>query len=150
MTVDLSVEVGSVTLPNPMMTASGTAGHATELSAYLDLSALGAFVTKSISADPWPGNAAPRVHQTPAGMINSVGLQGPGVERWIADGLPKLRRAGVERIVVSIWGRTVDEYARAAAMLSGVGISSLGSSNVIRCEGRKRSAASGTWLLGQT
>jgi len=117
--VDMSVRVGSITLPNPVMTASGTAGHGTELSAYLDLGALGAFVVKSLSPDPWAGNPAPRVHQTPAGMINSVGLQGPGIEAWLDGGLVALQRAGVERIVVSIWGRTVDEYRRAAQMLAG-------------------------------
>jgi len=117
-TVDMSVAVGSVTLPNPVMVASGTAGHSTELAAYLDLSSLGAFVVKSLAADPWAGNPGPRVHQTPAGMINSVGLQGPGVAAWLGSGLAELRRVGVERIVVSIWGRTVDEYRRAAAMLA--------------------------------
>ena len=118
MSVDLSVEVGSLRLPNPVMVASGTAGHSTELSAYLDLSSLGAFVVKSLSAQPWAGNPGPRVHQSPLGMINSVGLQGPGIEAWLAEGLPALRRAGVERIVVSIWGRSVEDYARAAAMLA--------------------------------
>ena len=118
MSVDLSVSVGSITLPNPVMVASGTAGHSTELSAYLDLAGLGAFVVKSLSADPWGGNPGPRIHQTPAGMINSVGLQGPGVAAWLGDGLARLRRIGVERIVVSIWGRTVDEYRRAARMLA--------------------------------
>jgi dihydroorotate dehydrogenase (NAD+) catalytic subunit len=116
--VDLSVEVGSIALPNPVMVASGTAGHATELSAYLDLAGLGAFVVKSLSADPWAGNPGPRVHQTPAGMINSVGLQGPGVVAWLEQGLPALARIGVARIVVSIWGRTVEEYRRAAQLLA--------------------------------
>lgn len=116
--VDTTVTVGSITLPNPVMTASGTAGHSTELADHLDLAGLGAFVTKSLSAEPWPGNAAPRVHQTAAGMINSVGLQGPGVEAWRATGLTALEAAGVERVVVSIWGRTVDEYRRAAEMLA--------------------------------
>ena len=118
MNVDLSVRVGSLTLPNPVMTASGTAGHGTELSAYLDLAGLGAVVVKSLSADPWPGNPAPRVHQTPAGMINSVGLQGPGVSAWRSTGCAELRAAGVRRIVASIWGRTVDEYRRAAELLA--------------------------------
>jgi dihydroorotate dehydrogenase (NAD+) catalytic subunit len=112
-TVDLSVQVGSVRLPNPVMTASGTAGHGAELGAYLDLSSLGAVVVKSLSVDPWPGNPPLRVHQTPAGMINSVGLQGPGVAAWLDDSLPDLVAAGA-RVVVSIWGRTVDEYRAAA------------------------------------
>jgi dihydroorotate dehydrogenase (NAD+) catalytic subunit len=111
--VDLSVQVGSICLPNPVMTASGTAGHGAELGAYLDLASLGAVVVKSLSAEPWPGNPPLRVHQTPAGMINSVGLQGPGVGAWLADDLPPLIDAGA-RVVVSIWGRTVDEYRAAA------------------------------------
>jgi dihydroorotate dehydrogenase (NAD+) catalytic subunit len=79
------------------MTASGTAGHGTELAAYLDLSALGAVVVKSLSAEPWAGNPPPRLHETPSGMLNSVGLQNPGVEAWLEHDLPALeaRRARV-------------------------------------------------------
>lgn len=117
--VDMSASVGGVELSAPVMTASGTAGHGAELGAFQDLSSLGAVVVKSLSADPWAGNPAPRVHETASGMINSVGLQNPGVEAWRRDELPELRAAGA-RIVVSIWGRTVDEYRRAATMLRGV------------------------------
>jgi dihydroorotate dehydrogenase (NAD+) catalytic subunit len=116
--VDLAVELGSLALANPVMTASGTAGHADELQAYFPLAALGAVVVKSLSVDPWPGNAAPRVHQTPAGMVNSVGLQGPGLEAWIAVDLPRLTAVGA-RVVVSIWGQRVEDYAEAATMLAG-------------------------------
>lgn len=110
--------IGSVTLPNPVMTASGTAGHADELGRYVDLSSLGAVVVKSLLPEPWAGNPAPRVHAADAGMLNSVGLQGPGIAAWIDDDLPRLRRAGA-RVVASIWGRTVEEYAKGAAMLAG-------------------------------
>lgn len=116
--VDLTTRVGSVVLPNPIMTASGTAGHGAELSAYLDLSALGAVVVKSLAAYPWEGNPPLRVHETTAGMINSVGLQGPGVERWLADDLPALAATGA-RVVASIWGRSVAEYEAAAKALAG-------------------------------
>lgn len=112
----MRTRVGSVDLPNPVLTASGTAGHGAELAAYFPLGDLGAVVVKSLHADPWPGNPAPRVHQTPAGMINSVGLQGPGVEAWVQDELPDLIKAGA-RVVVSVWGHTVDDYRRAAAHL---------------------------------
>lgn len=115
--VDLTTRVGSVVLPNPVMTASGTAGHGAELGAYVDLGALGAVVVKSLSATAWAGNPALRVHETPAGMINSVGLQGPGVEAWLTDDLPGLLAAGA-RVVASIWGRTVDEYEQAARLLA--------------------------------
>ena len=118
--VDLSVPVGSLTLPNPVMTASGTAGHADELEAYGPLAALGAVVVKSLSVAPWPGNPAPRVHQAGAGMLNSVGLQGPGIEAWARDDLPRLAHAGA-RTVVSIWGQRVADYASAAELLAGIG-----------------------------
>jgi dihydroorotate dehydrogenase (NAD+) catalytic subunit len=111
--------VGTVALPNPVMTASGTAGHADELESYFPLATLGAVAVKSISPEPWPGNPAPRVHQTPSGMLNSVGLQGPGVEGWIHDDLPRLVATGA-RVVVSIWGQRVADYAQAASRLSTV------------------------------
>ena len=114
----MGTSVGSVTLPNPVMTASGTAGYGTELAPYLDLGRLGAVVVKSLHAETWEGNPPLRVHETAAGMINSVGLQGPGVASWLADDMPALAATGA-RIVASIWGRTVDEYARAAALLAG-------------------------------
>ena len=114
--VDLTTTVGSLELRNPVMTASGTAGHGDELSAYVDLSKLGAVVVKSLSAEPWAGNAAPRVHETPAGMINSVGLQGPGVSKWLDEELPAVIATGAT-VVASIWGSTIDDYARAAEML---------------------------------
>lgn len=118
MNVDLTATIGSVTLPNPVMTASGTAGHGTELGAYVDLSSLGAVVVKSLAAYPWDGNPALRVHGTHGGMINSVGLQGPGVEAWRREQLPALIDAGA-RVVASIWGRSVDDYRRAAEQLAG-------------------------------
>ncbi len=112
-TVDLTTRIGAVGLPNPVMTASGTAGHGVELGDYVDLAGLGAVVVKSMSAEPWPGNPAPRVHETPAGMINSVGLQGPGIDQWADHELPLLLAAGA-RVVISIWGRSVDDYEKAA------------------------------------
>jgi dihydroorotate dehydrogenase (NAD+) catalytic subunit len=115
--VDMAVTVGSVRLPNPVMTASGTAGHGAELAPYLDLGALGAVVVKSLHADPWPGNPPLRVHETTAGMINSVGLQGPGVKAWLDEDLGPLLATGA-RVVASIWGRSVDEYRRAAELLA--------------------------------
>lgn len=117
--VELAVPVGSLLLPNPVMTASGTAGHGDELEAYGPLAALGAVVVKSLSVAPWPGNPAPRVHQSGAGMLNSVGLQGPGLEAWVRDDLPRLAAAGA-RTVVSIWGQRFDDYAEAATVLAGV------------------------------
>jgi hypothetical protein len=104
-------------LPNPVLTASGTAGHGAELGRYVDLASLGAVVVKSLAAEPWPGNPAPRVHETAAGMLNSVGLQGPGVDAWRRDELPALVDAGA-RVVASIWGRSVAEFEKAATALA--------------------------------
>lgn len=115
--IDMTTRVGSVALVSPIMTASGTAGHGAELSAYVDLSRLGAVVVKSLAAFAWQGNPAPRVHQTTAGMINSVGLQGTGVADWLENELPDLEAAGAT-VVASIWGRTVDDYKRAAELLA--------------------------------
>lgn len=120
--VDLASRVGSLVLASPVMTAAGTAGHGAELGAYVDLDRLGAVVVKSLSAEPWPGNPPPRVAPAAAGMLNSVGLQGPGVPAWIEDELPALE-ASRAAVVVSIWGRTVEEFARAAGLLRGASAS---------------------------
>ena len=114
---ELPTRVGSIELRNPVLTASGTAGHGAELAPYLDLAGLGAVVTKSVSADPWPGNAAPRVHEAAAGMLNAVGLQGPGVAVWLAEELPPLLATGAT-VIASIWGRSIDDYRRAADLLA--------------------------------
>lgn len=115
--VDLSTCVGSVNLPSPIMTAAGTSGHGAELGAYVDLSSLGAVVVKSLAHFAWRGNEPLRVHGTPAGMINAVGLQGPGVDGWLRQHLPDLIDAEA-RVVASIWGRSVDDYRRAADALA--------------------------------
>ena len=117
---DPAVAVGPVRLPSPVVAASGTAGHGAELAAYGELSALGAVVVKSLSAEPWDGNAAPRVHTAAGGaaMLNSVGLQGPGVDAWRRHDLPPMVAAGA-RVVASVWGRTVDDYAKAATAMAG-------------------------------
>jgi len=115
--MNMTTRVGSVELRNPVMTASGTAGHGDELAAHVDLAAIGAVVVKSLSAEPWPGNPPPRVHETPAGMLNSVGLQGPGVERWLTDELPPLLATGAT-VVASIWGRSAEDYRAAAVALA--------------------------------
>lgn len=115
---DMRTRVAGVELRNPVLTASGTSGHGAELDPYVPLRSLGAVVVKSLSPAPWPGNPPPRVHAAAAGMLNSVGLQGPGVDAWLVEDLPGLQRAGAT-VVASIWGRTVEEYAKAAAALAG-------------------------------
>ena len=99
------------------MTASGTAGHGAEFQAFFDLAELGAHVVKSLAAFEWGGNPAPRLHPAGSGMLNAVGLQGPGVSAWLAEDLPALAATGA-RVVASIWGRSVDEYRRAAELLA--------------------------------
>ncbi len=116
-TADLATKVGSLELRNPVMTAAGTAGHGAELSAYVDLAELGAVVVKSLAWHPWPGNPSPRVAPVACGMLNSVGLQGPGIPAWLDDCLPALAATGAS-VVASIWGRSIEDYARAAEMLS--------------------------------
>jgi dihydroorotate dehydrogenase (NAD+) catalytic subunit len=113
------VHVGGVSLRNPFMTASGTSGHDVELGSYMPLQKLGAVTAKSLFHEQWAGNPAPRVHVSESGMMNAVGLQGPGVTAWVRDSLPKLESSGAA-VVVSIWGRTVAEYVQAADQLAGV------------------------------
>lgn len=111
--------VGDVELRNPFMTASGTSGHDVELGRYMPLGELGAVVVKSLFHEPWPGNPAPRVHLATGGMINAVGLQGPGVVAWAVHSLPRLEAEGTT-IVASIWGRTVHEFVLATEQLASV------------------------------
>jgi dihydroorotate dehydrogenase (NAD+) catalytic subunit len=99
------------------MTASGTAGTGIELDPYVPLGQLGAFVVKSLARFAWSGNPAPRLSPVHGGMINSVGLQGPGLERWLEDTLPLVERTGVS-VVVSVWGFGEEDYREAAAMLA--------------------------------
>lgn len=117
MRIDTSVTIGSVRLGHAVMTAAGTSGHGAELASYGPLATLGAVVVKSLSADPWAGNVAPRLSPVGTGMINAVGLQGPGVDHWVTHDLPALRRHRAA-VVVSLWGRSVEDYALAARRLA--------------------------------
>jgi dihydroorotate dehydrogenase (NAD+) catalytic subunit len=113
----MRVSVGGMDLASPVVAASGTFGHGAEVLALVDPAQLGALTVKSLAAFAWRGNPAPRLHATTGGgMLNSVGLQGPGVERWAADELPALRAGGVP-VIVSLWGRSVDDFADAARLL---------------------------------
>ena len=115
--MNTTVRVGSVELATPVMTAPATAAHGAELAPYFDLAEIGAVVVKSLAAFEWKGNPAPRVHPAGEGMINAVGLQGPGVAHWLEEELPALVATGA-RVVVSIWGRSVDDYRAAADLLA--------------------------------
>ncbi len=121
----LVVELAGLRLKNPVMTASGTCGYAEELAPYADLSGLGAVVVKTITLLPRMGNPAPRIAETPAGMLNSIGLQNVGIEVFLRAKLPVLRRLKVP-ILVNIAGKSVEEYAELAKRLEGVpGVSAL-------------------------
>jgi dihydroorotate dehydrogenase (NAD+) catalytic subunit len=115
-----AISIGSVELAEPILTASGTAGYGAEFDSYFPLKDIGAVVTKSIAHFEWPGNPAPRLHPTTSGMLNAVGLQGGGVASFIERDLPLLQKSGA-KIVVSIWGHSIDDYSQAAKMLAEVG-----------------------------
>jgi len=115
--VDTRVQLGPLELPTPIVAASGTFGHADELARQCDPSRLGAVTAKSLAPYEWAGNPPPRLHMTPAGMLNAIGLQGPGVEHWVGHDLPKLRALGA-RVIASVWGRTTEEFGRAAKLLT--------------------------------
>lgn len=114
---DLQVTLGRLRLPNPVMVAAGTLGYGLEYHDLLDLAQLGGVVTKSLTLAPRGGNPTPRVAETPAGMLNAVGLQNDGVEAFLHETLPHLRDYGVP-IIVSIAGETAEEYAQVAERLS--------------------------------
>lgn len=111
--VDMSVNLAGARLPNPMMTASGCAANGRELHRFIDVAALGAFVTKSVKADPVAGRGTPRMAETPSGMLNSIGLQGPGARAFVEEDLAWLHSIGA-RVIVSIAGSTASEFARVA------------------------------------
>lgn len=105
----LSVTVGKIKLPNPVLVASGTFGHAKEFENFMDLKKLGGIVTKTITVKPRLGNPPQRIVETPSGMLNAIGLQNPGVEAFIEDKLPYLRKLRIP-IIVSVMGYTVEEF----------------------------------------
>ncbi len=125
MSFDYATALGSANFNNPIFTASGCAGSGKELSQFFDLRELGALVTKSIMVKPRSGRPTPRMAETPSGMLNSIGLQGPGIDTFLENDIPWLREQGVA-IVVSIAGESVEDYAVLARKMRAVpGISAL-------------------------
>lgn len=123
--VDMSTSIGVFQTPAPVFTASGCAAAGKELDQFFDITQLGGIVTKSVMLAPRSGRATPRMAETPSGMLNSIGLQGPGIDSFIEHDLAWLRQRGA-RIVVSIAGSSVDEYSKLAAKLRSVeGISAI-------------------------
>ena len=115
--MNLEVNIGGLKLKNPVMTASGTFGYGEEYGEFVDLNRLGAVVVKGLSLKPKEGNPPPRVVETASGMLNAIGLQNIGIERFIGEKLPFLRRFDTA-VIVNFFGDSVDEYAEAAERLS--------------------------------
>ncbi len=117
--MDLSVQIGSLRLKSPIMSASGCFGYGVEYADVVDLSTLGAVVVKGLFLTERPGHPPPRIVETPAGMLNAIGLQGIGVHRFVREKMPELR---VRRatVIVNICGTTIEEYAEVARVLSDV------------------------------
>lgn len=117
--VDLSTQIGPLQLQNPVLTASGTFGYGQEMAAYLDLGQLGGIVCKTVTRHPRAGNAPPRTCETAAGMLNAIGLQNVGIERFITEKLPPLQELSVP-LIVNIAGESVEDFAHLIRALDGL------------------------------
>jgi dihydroorotate dehydrogenase (NAD+) catalytic subunit len=117
--MDLSVQIGSLRLKNPVMSASGCFGYGLEYADVVDLSSLGAVVVKGLFLNERDGHPPPRIVETPAGMLNAIGLQGIGVHRFVREKMPELRERGAT-VLVNVCGTTVDEYVEVTKILSDV------------------------------
>src|SRR5918911_2948424 len=115
--VDLSVQIGSLTLKNPVIAASGCFGYGVEYADVVDLSSLGAIAVKGLFLAEREGHPPPRIVETPAGMLNAIGLQGIGVRRFVDEKLPELR-ARRATVFVNVYGTTLDEYVEVSRILS--------------------------------
>ncbi|HLG19056.1 MAG TPA: dihydroorotate dehydrogenase [Bdellovibrionota bacterium] len=116
-TVDLSTQVGPLKLKNPVLAASGTFGYGLEFAHLVDLNRLGGFVTKGLSLQPRAGNPPPRIHETACGMLNSIGLHNIGVEAFLRDKLPALRKYDTA-VIANIYGETPDDFVSVARELN--------------------------------
>ena len=114
--MNTKVNLAGVELKNPVMTASGTFGSGTEYSEFVDLSCLGAVVTKGVSSVPWTGNPTPRIAETASGMLNAIGLQNPGIDVFCERDIPFLKQFDT-RIIVNVCGKSTEEYCQVAERL---------------------------------
>ena len=110
------VNLCGIKMKNPVTVASGTFGYGREFAEYIDLNKLGGIVTKGTAIKPWTGNPAPRICEVPGGMLNSIGLQNPGIEYFIQNDLPWLRKFDT-KIIVNAIGHTVEEYVEVCRVL---------------------------------
>src|SRR6185295_17387693 len=115
--MDLSVRIGTLTLKNPLIAASGCFGYGVEYADVVDLSSLGAVVSKGLFLKGREGHPAPRIVETPAGMLNAIGLQGIGAQRFVDEKLPELRDRRAT-VIVNVCGTTIDEYAEVSRIVS--------------------------------
>ena len=115
--VDLSVDIAGIRMKNPVMTASGTFGYAREFEQYMDLNRLGALVVKTITRHPRTGNPPPRIVETPAGMLNAIGLQNVGIEAFVREKLPYLRQLEPP-LIVNVAGESVEDFRDLTKRLS--------------------------------
>ncbi|MCI0623969.1 MAG: dihydroorotate dehydrogenase [Acidobacteria bacterium] len=115
--VDLSTEFAGIRLKNPVITASGTFGYGEEFSQLIDLNRLGGLVVKGLSVSPMQGAAPPRLHETASGMLNAIGLQNVGVERFVSEKLPALKRYDTA-IFANVFGQTTEDYVRVVEVLN--------------------------------
>src|SRR3989338_9750918 len=118
---NLKVKIGKMELQNPVMVASGTFGYAEEFKDFVDLKKLGVIVTKTITLKPRQGNPPPRTCETPAGMLNSIGLENPGMEKFIQEKLPFLKKTAVPIIVSIASERRNQEFLTLARRLDKIG-----------------------------
>jgi dihydroorotate dehydrogenase (NAD+) catalytic subunit len=114
--MNTQINIAGLKLKNPVLVASGTFGYAKEFSPYLNLKKLGGIITKTITPKPWQGNPSPRVVETASGMLNAIGLQNEGIDKFLDEKMPFLRSLGVP-IIVSIGADNIDEYAKLAKIL---------------------------------
>ncbi len=122
---DLSVNFAGIKLKNPILTASGTFGYGEEFSEFVDLNKIGGVIVKGISLKPIKGNPPPRIWETPSGMLNAIGLENPGVDVFLNEKLPYLRKFDTA-VIVNVFGYSLDEYVDVARILDGVqGISGI-------------------------
>ena len=111
--IDMSVDIGGIRMKNPVMVASGTFGYGPEYADLVDLNRLGALVVKGICLQPTRGNPTPRTAEAASGLLNAIGLPGPGVDGFVKSYMPFLRGFNVP-VIVNIWGKTIDEYVEVA------------------------------------
>jgi len=119
--IDLSVQIGNLALRNPVIAASGTFGFGQEYSQLYDTSRLGAICTKGLTLHPQQGNPGPRLWETPCGLLNSIGLQNPGVTSFVKEDLPKMKEMRLV-VIANVWGNTVKEYGQVVGKLSNTSI----------------------------